>query len=173
MPSIGKRCHELRVRDAGQSWRVIYRTDPDAVLVVSSFSKKTNKMPKAVIVQARKLLREVRRGLTMDWRPLMSVSRKKKAKVEAMGGQVTSVEEWLELTPEDVAVIDMKIRLGESLRDRRRRKRLSQEGVAKILQTSQGRVSKLERGQATLDQLTRSLLALGGSAKEVARAISG
>ena len=89
-----------------------------------------------------------------------------------MGGRVTTVEEWLDLSPEEVAVIDMKIRLGEQLKALRRQKKLSQERVAKILNTSQGRVSKLEQGQATLDQLARSLLALGGSKKEVARAIA-
>jgi predicted XRE-type DNA-binding protein len=103
----------------------------------------------------------------------MALSAEKKARIKAMGGRVTTVEEWLDLTPEEVAVIDMKIRLGEQLKAQRRRKRLSQERVAKILQTSQGRVSKLEKGQATLDQLARSVLALGGSTKEVARAISG
>ena len=80
---------------------------------------------------------------------------------------------WLDLTPEEVAVIDMKIRLGDELRARRRKKRLSQERAAEILETSQGRVSKMERGQATLDQLARSLLALGGSPEEVGKAISG
>ena len=103
----------------------------------------------------------------------MSLSAKKKARIKAMGGRVTTVEDLLDLTPEEVSVIDMKIRLGEELKARRRQKRLSQERVAKILNTSQGRVSKLEKGQATLDQLTRSLLALGGSTKGVARAIAG
>lgn len=103
----------------------------------------------------------------------MSLSAKKKARIKAMGGRLTTVEEWLDLSPEEVAVIDMKIRLGEEIKACRRQKGLSQERVAKILNTSQGRVSKLEKGQATLDQLTRSLLALGGSKKEVARAISG
>ena len=103
----------------------------------------------------------------------MPLSTQKKAHIKAMGGRVTTVEEWLDLTREEVAVIDMKIRLGEELRVRRRKKKLSQESVAKILNTSQGRVSKLEKGQATLDQLARSVLALGGSPKEVGRAISG
>ena len=42
-----------------------------------------------------------------------------------MGGRVTTVEEWLDLSPEEVAVIDMKIRLGEELKARRRKKRSS------------------------------------------------
>ena len=56
MPSVGRRCHELRVRDVDQSWRVIYRVDPDAVLIVGMFRKKTEKTPKRTIEQARRLL---------------------------------------------------------------------------------------------------------------------
>lgn len=57
MPSIGRRCHELRVSDAGRTWRVIYRTDSDAILVAALFSKKTTKTPKSAIDQAKRLLR--------------------------------------------------------------------------------------------------------------------
>ena len=46
----------------------------------------------------------------------MPLSAKKKARITAMGGRVTTVEEWLDLTPEEVAVIDMKIRLEKSAR---------------------------------------------------------
>ena len=58
MPSIGRRCHELRVNDTGQTWRVIYRTDADAVLVLALFSKKMSKTPKHVIDRAKNLIRE-------------------------------------------------------------------------------------------------------------------
>jgi len=56
MPSIGRRCHELRVNDENQTWRVIYRTDSDAVLVAALFSKKTSKTPKQIVDQAKRLL---------------------------------------------------------------------------------------------------------------------
>lgn len=56
MPSVGRRCHELRVNDGGQTWRVIYRADPDAILVVALFSKKSIKTPKGVLDQAKRLL---------------------------------------------------------------------------------------------------------------------
>jgi len=49
MPSIGRRCHELRIADKGAIWRVIYRIDPDAIVIGEVFSKKTRKTPKAVI----------------------------------------------------------------------------------------------------------------------------
>ena len=57
MPVIGPRCHELRVNDGGSSWRVIYRTDRDAVLVLGLFGKKTGKTPRRVIEQSKRLLR--------------------------------------------------------------------------------------------------------------------
>ena len=52
----------------------------------------------------------------------MPLSAKKKDRIKAMGGRVTTVEEWLGLTPEEVAVIEMKIRLGVELKARRRQK---------------------------------------------------
>jgi phage-related protein len=49
MPVVGLRCHELRVRDAGADWRIVYRLDADAVVILEVFSKKTRAMPKSVI----------------------------------------------------------------------------------------------------------------------------
>ena len=53
MPSIGRRVHELRVRDAGHNWRIIYRIDEDAILIVEVFAKRTQQTPKAVIDACR------------------------------------------------------------------------------------------------------------------------
>jgi len=41
MPSIGARCHELRIIDADATWRILYRVDPDAVVILDVFNKKT------------------------------------------------------------------------------------------------------------------------------------
>ena len=49
LPSIGARCHELRVPDRNSTWRIIYRIDSDAILIVEVFSKKTQQTPKHVI----------------------------------------------------------------------------------------------------------------------------
>jgi phage-related protein len=49
MPVVGARCHELRVRDLGADWRIVYRLDPDAVVILEVFSKKTRATPKSVI----------------------------------------------------------------------------------------------------------------------------
>jgi len=49
MPSIGRRCHELRIPDKSSTWRIVYRLDSDAVIIGEIFAKKTQKTPKAVI----------------------------------------------------------------------------------------------------------------------------
>ena len=53
MPTIGPRCHELRIRDKNVAWRIIYRLDSDAVIVGEVFAKKTGKTPKNVIDTCR------------------------------------------------------------------------------------------------------------------------
>jgi phage-related protein len=58
MPSIGKRCHELRIRDAGQNWRLIYRIDEDAVLILEVFNKTTRATPINVIENCKKRLKQ-------------------------------------------------------------------------------------------------------------------
>lgn len=49
MPSIGARCHELRITDANSIWRIVYRTDADAIVILEVFNKKTRETPKNVI----------------------------------------------------------------------------------------------------------------------------
>lgn len=49
MSSIGARCHELRIVDRNITWRIVYRTDPDAIVIVEIFEKKTNQTPKRII----------------------------------------------------------------------------------------------------------------------------
>ena len=58
MPAIGSGCHELRVKDAKAEWRIIYRVDPDAILVVDVFDKKTRETPQRMIENCRKRLRD-------------------------------------------------------------------------------------------------------------------
>ncbi len=49
MSSIGSRCHELRINDENKTWRIIYRIDEDAIVVVDVFVKKTNTTPDSII----------------------------------------------------------------------------------------------------------------------------
>lgn len=58
LPVIGSRCHELRINDAGAVWRIVYRMDADAIVILEIFSKKTVKTPKVVITTCRNRLKE-------------------------------------------------------------------------------------------------------------------
>jgi len=62
MPSVGKRCHELRIPDDKANWRIIYRIDADAIVIAEVFSKKTGKTPKNVIATCKTRLREYDNG---------------------------------------------------------------------------------------------------------------
>ena len=62
MPSIGRRCHELRIPDDRVSWRIVYRIDDDAIVILEVFSKKTGKTPKSVIEICKVRLREYDHG---------------------------------------------------------------------------------------------------------------
>jgi phage-related protein len=57
MPSIGRRCHELRINDQDVTWRIIYRVDPDAIVIVEVFQKKTQQTPKQVVDVCKARLR--------------------------------------------------------------------------------------------------------------------
>jgi phage-related protein len=56
MPSIGAHCHELRIRDVDKNWRIIYRIDEDAILIVEVFNKTTRNTPDSVIEKCKKRL---------------------------------------------------------------------------------------------------------------------
>jgi phage-related protein len=56
MPVIGKRCHELRIVDEAATWRIVYRTDVDAIVVVEVFAKKTQATPQDVIAACQRRL---------------------------------------------------------------------------------------------------------------------
>ena len=57
MPSIGSRCHELRIDDQNKTWRIVYRTDNDAIVILEVFEKKTKKTPKEVIENCKRRIR--------------------------------------------------------------------------------------------------------------------
>ena len=58
MPSIGHRCHELRITDGDLSWRIVYRLDHDAILILEVFNKKTQQTPKQVIATCKNRIRD-------------------------------------------------------------------------------------------------------------------
>jgi len=57
MPSIGTRCHELRIQDQNRTWRIVYRTDTDAVVILEVFAKTSQATPKLAIEICKQRLR--------------------------------------------------------------------------------------------------------------------
>jgi phage-related protein len=58
MPAIGPRCHELRIRDADVTWRIVYRLDTSAIVILEVFAKKTQATPRHVIDDCKRRLRQ-------------------------------------------------------------------------------------------------------------------
>jgi transcriptional regulator with XRE-family HTH domain len=98
----------------------------------------------------------------------------KRARLEAAGWKVGAVQELLGLSDEEMEFIELKLALARSLRSRRERKGLTQTQLAKLIESSQSRVAKMEAGDrsVSLDLLVRSLLAIGTTKRELARIIS-
>jgi phage-related protein len=57
MPTIGHRCHELRINDENKIWRIIYRIDSDAIIILEIFQKQTQQTPKNIIDICKRRLR--------------------------------------------------------------------------------------------------------------------
>ncbi len=102
------------------------------------------------------------------------MDKRKRARLKKKGWKAGTAAEFLELTDEESAYVEMKLSLSEKLRERRTRKCITQAQLAKAIQSSQSRVAKMESGDPTvsIDLLLKSLLALGVSRKELGRTIS-
>jgi DNA-binding XRE family transcriptional regulator len=104
----------------------------------------------------------------------MTVNKAKQAKLERKGWKFGSADEFLGLSAEESAYIELKLALSDKLKAKRVSKRLTQAELAKIMNSSQSRVAKMEAGDpaVSIDLLIKSLLALGVSKKELGRSIS-
>lgn len=113
-------------------------------------------------------------GCTEKSRPNLTMREEKKKRLEAKGWKVGAAKEFLRLSDEEAAYIELKLRLAESLRERRRHRRLTQVDLARLVKSSQSRVAKMEAGDpsVSIDLLIRSLLALRTSNREISRIIS-
>mgnify|MGYP000235633430 CR=1 FL=1 len=98
----------------------------------------------------------------------------KRNKLEANGWKVGNAADFLELSDEEAAYIELKLKLANKLKDARSQRRLTQKQLAELIDSSQSRVAKMETGDpsVSLDLLIKSLFALGVSSKDLARAIT-
>ena len=98
----------------------------------------------------------------------------KKKRLKEAGWSTGSAADFLELTPGESALIEIKLRLTELINRARTRRHLSQTALAERLGSSQSRVAKIEAGDpsVSLDLLVRASFASGATRKELARAIA-
>jgi len=99
---------------------------------------------------------------------------RKRKRLQAKGWKVGTAKEFLHLSDEEEAYIELRLKLAEGLKARRIGQGLTQVQLAKAVRSSQSRVAKMEAGDPTvsLDLLVRSLLALGTTNRELAQIIA-
>lgn len=129
MPSVGRRCHELRIRDKDNNWRIF---------------------------------RLVRRMKTS-----------KKVKLQKAGWRVGDAAEFLQLSPEEEAIMEIKMALSKELCERRA-KSMTQAELAQRIQSSQPRIAKAEMGDqsVSIELLIRAMLATGATPKDIGKVIT-
>jgi predicted XRE-type DNA-binding protein len=91
------------------------------------------------------------------------MNKNKRAKLERKGWKVGSPDEFLGLSPEESAYIELKIALGEFIQQKRKEKHLTQIQVAKLIHSGQSRVANMEKAEksVSVDLMIRSLFAMG------------
>jgi ribosome-binding protein aMBF1 (putative translation factor) len=102
------------------------------------------------------------------------MKREKKKRLEAAGWRVGTASEFLGLTDEEAALIELKLDLARAVKAERVRRQMTQEELGRVLGSSQSRVAKMEAGDPTvsIDLLMRSLLRLGVNRRDLVRHLS-
>ncbi len=101
------------------------------------------------------------------------MKKSKAQQLQAVGWRIGETKDFLNLSDEEVALIEMRLSLADSLKHRRQSLGLSQQDVAKQIGSSQSRVAKMENADesVSIDLLVRSLLSLGTSRQDIGRII--
>jgi DNA-binding XRE family transcriptional regulator len=98
----------------------------------------------------------------------------KKERLQKLGYIVTDAQNYLALSNEEMALIDLKVQLIHKLKAIRKKAGTTQKELAKLMHTSQSRIAMLEGGASdvSLDLVCKALFALGTSKKQIAKAIA-
>lgn len=93
------------------------------------------------------------------------MSKKLETALKAAGWETGDAADFLGMTPERRALLDLRVALAKAIRERRTAQQLSQESFAAQFGTTQPRVSLIEAADSdvSLDQLARAFLMLGGT----------
>lgn len=102
------------------------------------------------------------------------MDRSKKERLQKRGWKTGTAAEFLQLSPQEERYVELKVALSQCLKRRRRQSDLSQEQLARMVRSSQSRIAKMESGDpsVSIDLIIKSLLALGATRREIAKAIA-
>jgi len=102
------------------------------------------------------------------------MNKNKIRKLKEKGWATGDAKDLLRLSTEETVYVELKVALAQKLKEKRVKRRLTQQQLAKMVHSSQSRIAKMEKNDPTvsIDLLVKSLLVLGSSKTELARAIS-
>jgi predicted XRE-type DNA-binding protein len=102
------------------------------------------------------------------------MEKRKRRRLESAGWRVGSSADFLGLSDEEAALVEVKLGLASAIRKQRSRRRMTQEQLGRLLGSSQSRVAKMEAADpsVSIDLMVRSLLRMGASRRDVASFIS-
>lgn len=94
-------------------------------------------------------------------------------RLESAGWKVGGASEFLGLTEEEAAIVELKVGLADAVKEQRCRRSMTQEQLGRLLGSSQSRVAKMEAADqsVSIDLMVRSLLRMGASKREIAQCI--
>ena len=101
------------------------------------------------------------------------MEKEKKKRLESKGWTVGDIDEFLGLDKAEMAIIEMKVALANAIVEKRKKNKITQIQMAKAIGSSQSRVAKIEHADNTvsIELMIKSLLSMGSSTKEIAKAI--
>jgi DNA-binding XRE family transcriptional regulator len=101
------------------------------------------------------------------------MNKNKAAKLRRHGWEIGNAADFLNLSSEEAAYVELKVTLAQYLHEKRKSRHLTQEQLAQLIHSSQSRVAKMEKNDPTvsIDLMVKSLLAMGATRRELAEAI--
>jgi DNA-binding XRE family transcriptional regulator len=105
---------------------------------------------------------------------IMTMDKKTRKRLESAGWKVGEASEFLGLSEDEAAIVELRVGLAAAVKNRRNRHNMTQEQLGRLLGSSQSRVAKIEAADpsVSIDLMVRSLLRMGASRKEVAACIA-
>ena len=171
MPTIGPRCHKLRVVDKERTWRIVYRVELGRHRSRRGLRKDDQGDAEAVHREQQEQIEGLRRGLE---RKAHAMKKAKQKRLAAAGWRVGTPAEFLKLDDIESQVVEIKLSLSEALRAAREQRHWTQTQLAEKIGSSQSRVARMEGGDqgVSLDLLVQGLLAAGATRRAIAKAVA-